>query len=84
MNDISLPVLGLTWNGDSSADPRVIWKDGTVVCGGILGAAFDPETKLRHEAAEAHKQELRDQNVVVLEDYRKGDCNGCETDPEVA
>lgn len=51
-----------------------IRRDGTFVCGGILGAAFDPEVKAHLEAERAPKEELRNQpNVVLLEDWRQSD-----------
>jgi len=53
-------------------------RNGREICGGILGAVLDPEAQARLAAEQKHKRELRDQNVVVLEDYRQGDCNnGC-------
>jgi hypothetical protein len=53
---------------------RVEWKDGTTVCGGILGSAFDPAALAREAAEQARKYELRQQpNVVLLEDWRQND-----------
>jgi hypothetical protein len=50
---------------------RVEWKDGTTVCGGILGGAFDPEALAREAADRAHKDYLRAQpNVVLIEDWK--------------
>jgi hypothetical protein len=41
MSDFVLPVLGL---GDEQSSPvTVTWLDGSVICRGILGSAFDPE-----------------------------------------
>jgi hypothetical protein len=52
---------------------RVEWKDGSTVCGGILGHAFDPEALAREAADRAHKDYLRAQaNVILLEDYKDG------------
>jgi hypothetical protein len=63
----SPPMLGF----DAVANlVRVEWKDGTTVCGGILGHAFDPAALARQAAEQARKEELRQQpNVVLLEDY---------------
>jgi hypothetical protein len=59
---------------DAAADlVRVEWKDGTTVCGGILGHAFDPEALAREAADRAHKEFMRQQpNVILLEDYKDG------------
>jgi hypothetical protein len=67
----SPPMLGF----DAVADlVRVEWKDGTTVCGGILGRAFDPAALAREAAKRARKEELRQQtNVVLLEDWRQKD-----------
>jgi hypothetical protein len=52
----------------------VVWRDGTVLCRGILGNV--EEVRARVEACEAEaarKEELRDQGVAVLSDYQKHD-----------
>ena len=69
MSDFILPVLGL---GAEDRRPHTItWLDGTVVCRGILGGAFDPETLAREKAEQGRKEELRSHdNVVLLEDWR--------------
>jgi hypothetical protein len=67
MSDFILPVLGL---GAEDRRPHTItWRDGTVVCRGILGD-FNCETLEREKAEQAHKQELPDSGVVLLEDFR--------------
>ena len=59
-----MPVLGLT-------DTAVVWRDGTVVCGGILGRV-DPEVLAQERAEAARKEMLRSQpNVYLLEDFRR-------------
>jgi hypothetical protein len=62
------PILGFT---NYAADlARVVWKDGSAVCGGILGR-LDPEVLAQEAAERARKEELRQQpNVVLLEDYK--------------
>ena len=69
MSDFILPVLGL---GDEQSSPTtVIWRDGTVICRGILGGAFDPETLAAEQAEQDRKEELRShENIVLLEDWR--------------
>lgn len=66
-----LPVLGL--GSEDSRPCTVTWSDGTVVFRGILG---DIEEAIAHhkayEAEQTRKQELRDNGVAVLEDYKHG------------
>jgi hypothetical protein len=71
-----LPILGL-WPNGPSEPVRVQWADGTP-CGGILGSDIEQALERRRidEAEEAHKQELRDRNVVLLDDYRHGRDSG--------
>jgi hypothetical protein len=68
MPEFSLPVLGFS---DWSPNPSCVqWKNGTVICRGILGA-FDPETLAAERAEQERKEELRSHdNIVLLEDYR--------------
>jgi hypothetical protein len=62
MADFVLPVLGL---GDEQSSPvTVVWKDGTVLCRGILGSSFDPVEHARKEELRSHD------NVALLEDYK--------------
>lgn len=64
MSKWSPPILGLS-------DTQVVWRDGTIVCGGILGRV-DPEELARERAERERKEELRQQpNVVLLDDWRK-------------
>jgi len=75
MNEWMVPVLGIT-QGPSLKDPlRVIWQEGS----GILGTAVvDPDALARWDAEQKRKQDLRDRNIAVLEDFRrKEDFNGC-------
>ena len=74
MPEFSLPILGFD---DGPTDPSlVVWKDGTVVCRGILGELDaewlkDYQGRLQAERDYQQKlQELRDRDVVVLEDWR--------------
>jgi hypothetical protein len=63
--NFSLPVLGFS-DRPPEDSVRVEWRDGTVVYCGILGK-FDADTI----AAEARKEELRQQpNVILIEDHR--------------
>jgi hypothetical protein len=73
MPEFSLPVLGFS---DGPPTPSlVVWKDGTVV--GILGALDaewlkDYQGRLEAELEYKRKlEELRNRDVVVLDDYRK-------------
>jgi hypothetical protein len=72
MPTINLPVLGLGATSDHNRDSDRIcvqWADGTPC--GILGNIVDALARPRiDEAEEVRKQELRAQNVAVLEDYR--------------
>jgi len=70
------PILGLDYP-EPDGWPRITWHGDDQVCGGILGAVFDPEAQGRWDAEQKHKQQLRDQNVAVLSDFRKEDFNGC-------
>jgi hypothetical protein len=55
-------------------------EDGTTVCGGILGRAFDPAALAREAAEQARKDELRQHdNVVLLEDWRRKPHFSCNT-----
>jgi len=74
MSEWTPPVLGLT-SPAPDGQVRVVWRNGRDICGGILGAVYDPEAKARWDAEQTHKQQLRDQNVVVLADYKQGDNN---------
>ena len=66
----SPPMLGF----DAANLARIQWRDGTTVCGGILGHAFDPAALAREATERARKEELRQQtNVVLLEDWRQND-----------
>jgi len=68
MNEFVLPVIGL---GDEQSSPTtVIWADGTVICRGILGGTFDPEWRAAYEAEQQRKEELRNRDVIVLDDHR--------------
>lgn len=60
------PILGFR---NYAADiTQVVWKDGTAVCGGILGTSEQLAAAL---AEQARKEELRAQpNVVLLSDYK--------------
>jgi hypothetical protein len=71
MADFVLPVLGL---GDEQMSPvTVTWRDGTVICRGILGD-MSSETLARQRAEQLRQEELRQQtNVVLLEDWRQND-----------
>lgn len=69
MSEWRPPILGFS---NSAGDiERVVWRDGTAVCGGILGdLSFEALARMRAE--EARKDELRNQpNVVLLEDWRQ-------------
>jgi hypothetical protein len=62
------PILGFDeWRSNPSV--QIQWADGTVVYRGILGD-MSPETLAREKAEREHKEELRDRNVVVLDDWR--------------
>ena len=64
MRDWSPPVLGLT-------DTLVVWRDGSIICGGILGR-IDPAELAAERAELERKEELRAQpNVILLEDWRQ-------------
>jgi hypothetical protein len=65
----SLPILGFDdWR--SSPSVEVQWKDGTPVASvGILGD-MSPETLAREQAEREHKEELRNRDVIVLDDHR--------------
>jgi hypothetical protein len=69
MPEFGLPVLGFS---DWSPNPSCVqWKNGTVICRGILGGAFDPETLAAEQAERDRKDALRNHdNVVLLDDYR--------------
>jgi hypothetical protein len=71
MSEFSLPVLGFD-QPRTVREVQVVWADGSPVCG-LLGSNIK-EALARcqaEEAEDAAKQELRDQGVVLLEDYRK-------------
>jgi hypothetical protein len=68
MPNWSLPTLGFDCLANLA---RVERRDGTAVCGGILGSAFDPAALAREAAERAREEELRAQpNVVLLSDFR--------------
>ena len=67
MPEFALPILG--FNGRPPDALRVQWADGTYICGGILGD-LRPETLALEKAEQEQKQELRNRDVVVLDDYR--------------
>jgi hypothetical protein len=72
MSQFALPILGFD-DGGPTYPSLVIWKDGTVICGGILGD-MSPETLAREKAEWERKAELRQQtNVILLEDWRQND-----------
>jgi hypothetical protein len=70
MSEFSLPVLGFD-QPRTVREVQVVWADGSPVCG-ILGSNIEKALARcqAEEAEEAAKQELRDQGVVVLEDWR--------------
>ena len=76
MGEWSPPILGFT---NCAADiTRVVWKDNTTVCGGILGDSTQLAATMadlaREKAERERKDELRRQpNVVLLEDWRRTD-----------
>jgi hypothetical protein len=48
MGDFVLPVLGL---GDEHSSPTTyVYRDGNVICRGILCSAFDPDAVAEREA----------------------------------
>ena len=57
MTELAVPILGF---GDEQSPPViVVWRDGTVLCRGILGRALDP----------VPEPERRD-NVVSFDEWR--------------
>lgn len=72
MAEWSPPILGFA--GSAADIARVVWRDGTAICGGILGNSAELAATL---AALARKDELRRQpNVVLLEDFREAKDGG--------
>lgn len=64
MREWTPPILGFT-------DTQVVWRDGTVVCGGGILGRLDPAVLAQERAELARKEELRAQpNVVLLEDFK--------------
>ena len=66
-----MPVLGLD-QPRTVREVQVVWADGTPVSG-ILGSNIEKALARcqAEEAEEAAKQQLRDQDVIVLADHRR-------------
>jgi hypothetical protein len=70
MAEFCLPILG--FGDEGSGSYTVTWKDGSVVYRGILGDIEELMARAREQSEkEAQEQQLRDRDVIVLDDHRK-------------